>query len=233
MEYNVDGDTMSLKNDFVLFSKTVQEDHSYDIGLVQYTPSLSVMYNPNLLVDYSLVLNKVWVDGNAFMKVYGVAPKVKYVFSSSTMLGGSYSYQKKSTNTSKTQTQALDFTLNYSYSKNISFALSSGLYSEKVQSGTFSAYDIVNFSLSTAYMYMPTLIFTPKLVWYDKKFQKKDPSYLKVQKDNEYLFSFNTTYVYKPNILFSFDYTYTKHISNIPSWEFNKQMITSNVILVF
>ncbi|MFA6136809.1 MAG: tetratricopeptide repeat protein [Sulfurimonas sp.] len=226
---------VNIKNDFVLFSKSLIKDHTKDIGLIQYSPALSVVYNGKILVDYALLFDKIWLSTKPLLSDYGIYPKLKYMYSTSTILGTTFKYQKKFLDTSISEIEALEFTLNRIYSKDIMFTFYTQLYTEKKLSSNLTNInqDMLNIALSASYKYMPTLTFTPKIQWYDKQYKEEDPFYLKKQQDNEYQFLFNTTYSYTKSMLMSLDYMYTDHISNIPSWEFNKHAVTANVILLF
>ncbi|MDO8453202.1 MAG: tetratricopeptide repeat protein [Sulfurimonas sp.] len=226
---------VNIKNDFVLFSKSLIKDHTKDIGLIQYSPALSVVYNGKILVDYALLFDQIWLSTKPLLSDYGIYPKLKYMYSTSTILGTTFKYQKKFLDTSISEIEALEFTLNRIYSKDIMFTFYTQLYTEKKLSSNLTNInqDMLNIALSTSYKYMPTLTFTPKIQWYDKQYKEEDPFYLKKQQDNEYQFLFNTTYSYSKSMLMSLDYMYTDHISNIPSWEFNKHAVTANVILLF
>ncbi|MFA6192360.1 MAG: tetratricopeptide repeat protein [Sulfurimonas sp.] len=226
---------VNIKNDFVLFSKSLLSDRTKDIGLIQYSPALSVVYNGKILVDYALLFDKIWLSTRPLLNDYGIYPKLKYMYSPSIILGTTFKYQKKFLDTSISEVEALEFTLNHIYSKDIMFTYYTQFYTEKKLSSNLTnvSQDMLNIALSASYKYMPTLTFTPKIQWYDKPYKEEDPFYLKEQQDNEYQFLFNTTYSYNKSVLMSLDYMYTEHISNIPSWEFNKHAITANVILLF
>lgn len=228
-------DTMKIKNNFVLFSKSIANNHKNDIALVQYSPALSVIYKKKFLVDYALLFNKIWVHSKPFMTNYAIYPKLKYIYSSSTTLGSGYKYQIKKTDTLRAQDQTLKFHVKNIYSNSLMFMFYGQFFSEKRLSGSLSNvnYNMFNFYLSSSYKYKPTLTFTPKVQWYTKTYKDKNIFYLKKQKDHEYQLSLNTTYSYSKSILLSCDYVYTKHTSNIPSWEFNKQSVTTNVIFLF
>ncbi len=232
--YSFDED-VNIKNDFVFFSKSLFKSHDKDIGLFQYSPALSVVYGGKILVDYALLFDKIWLSTKPLLSDYGIYPKLKYMYSPSTILGANFKYQKKFLDTSISEIEALEFTLNRIYSKELMFTFYTQLYTEKKLSSQLTNInqEIVNIALSAAYKYMPTLTFTPKVQWYDKPYKDEDPFYLKNQQDNEYQFLFNTTYSYSKSMLMSLDYMYTDHTSNIPSWEFNKHAATANIILLF
>lgn len=220
---------INFKNDILVYAKSIATAHDRDIVLAQYSPALSVIHNSKLLVDYALIFSNIWVGYKPMMRFYGVNPKLKFAYSQSLMLSSSYKYQRKITQNFSADINVLDFSLRKIYSDSITLTLYSQFYSEKKASSNLANidYEMLNVSISPAFIYSKELTFTPKLQWYTKSF--KDIN----QEDNEYQYLFNIAYSYSPNILFNLDYAYTDHLSTIPVWEFNKQSITTNVILIF
>ena len=231
----------NFKNDFVLFNKKFFSDHEKDISLIQYTPALSITYNKGkMLIDYAVLYNKIWLHNHPLLVYYGLYPKLKYIYSANTILSCNFKYQKK-VNSKKESSQrdaivtVEEFSLNNIYSDAITLTFYAQLYQEKKVRGDLTNInnDMLNLSFSTAYKYTPTLSIEPKLSWYKKRYKGEDPFYLTKQVDNEYQFALNSTYLYNKDVLFNLSYFYTKHTSNIPSWEFKKHSITANVILLF
>lgn len=230
--YNFSKD-IAFKNDVVVFSKTVTPAHEYDIALAQYSPALSVLHNSKVLVDYAFIFNKIWLNSKPYMTMYGIYPKFNYLYSNATMLGFNLRYQRKSIDLATTDIGALEFTLNHRYNDELMLAFYSEFYKEKRLSGNFIDYDMFNVALSTSYRYTPMFTITPKVQWYNRSYQHEDRWFPATQQDNEYQISLSGIYSYTQNLLFNLEYSYIRNDSNLPNFEFNKQMITSNVIVLF
>jgi pentatricopeptide repeat protein len=237
--YNLD-ESKNIKNDFVFFSKSFFQYHDKDIMMFQYSPALSVMHNSNLLADYALLYNKVFLEKKPLFENIGIYPKFQYVYSEKIHLGGGLKYlEKKHTNGSDKnkdlETALIESSVNYIYSDDIVLNGYAQLSKEKKKRGDLTNLDneMIKFGFSMQYQYLPTLSITPKIQWLSKKYKENDPFYLKKQQDDEYQFSLNALYAYANDILWNLSYVYTDHSSNIPSSKFDKQSFTGNVIFLF
>jgi predicted porin len=125
--------------------------------------------------------------------------------------------------------------MNKLYSDRLSFLIDTQLYRENKLSGSLADanYDMVNFFVNTSYKVRPRLVVSPKLQLQSRNFKEIDPLYLRTRKDNEYQFLLNSTYTLDKNFLFSCDYSYINHTSNIQTWVFSKHVISANMIVAF
>ncbi|MBT5935619.1 tetratricopeptide repeat protein [Sulfurimonas sp.] len=227
---------INFKNNFVFFAKTIVEHHNRDIMLAQYSPAVSVTYNHNkILVDYALLFSKIWLGSKSTMTYYGINPRLTYVFDAYNILSSSFKYQEKNIVTNTSHITELDFSLRRIQSSKTTFLFYTRLAAErKVSDGLQNIdSDLINVAFSTSYCFTPLLSITPKLQYYMKWYKDEDVFYVKKQEDKELQFLLNSTYSISKSSLFSMDYSYMNHISNIPSWEFNKHSLTANIILLF
>ena len=88
-------DTVNFKNDALFYNKGNIGFSQRDIQLVQYSPAISVFYNNKFNIDYSLVLNRIWLDKKPLLSNYAINPKIKYLYSKSLIFGMSLKYQQK------------------------------------------------------------------------------------------------------------------------------------------
>ncbi|QSZ40861.1 tetratricopeptide repeat protein [Sulfurimonas aquatica] len=234
-------DAMNFKNSLILYSKSILEDHDRDIVLAQYTPALAVSYASDFIVDYALSFSRIWLGFKPFITYYGIHPRVKYIYSNTTSLETSLKYQKKDMDLVNTHLGTLDFTLQHIASDKLMLMLYSQLYSERKFSSKFTDidYDMLYVALSGAYRYTVNINLDLKMVYSKREYKDswvQDVNLLNTQEvrsDDEYQFMLNTTYSYSKHVLFNLNYIHTKHFSNIPLREFDKDSITTNVIVLF
>ena len=239
--YRFEDDGYYFKNNMVMFNKQFFNNHDRDIQMAQYIPSLSVVYDDSkVMVDYALLYSNIWLDGSPYVRLFGIYPKLKYIYSANTIVTTGFKYNKKEfigvvNRNRDSNIKFLEFNVDYIYLENAMFSTYMQFYNEKKIGGNLTNIDntMFNFALSIAYKYTPFLTITPKIQWFKKEYKDEDSFYLKKQKDNEYQFLLDASYVYKKNILFDLSYMYMKHKSNIVSWDFDKQSITTNLILLF
>jgi len=239
--YRFEKDGYYFKDNIIAFNKQFFKNHDRDIQMLEYSPALSVVYNKSkVMVDYALLYDNVWLDGDSYIKLFGIYPKLKYVYTANTILSAGFKYVRKEFNKNgdknrNSNIEFVEFNIDYIYSDTIILSSYTQLYNEKKIGGSLTNIDntMLNFALSTSYRYNRFLSIAPKMQWFKKNYNEVDSFYLKKQKDNEFQFLLNTSYRYKKNMSFNLSYMYMKHESNIVSWEFDKQSITTNLILLF
>lgn len=244
--YNLD-EQSAIKNDFLIYSKEFHDDKITDenVKFLSYTPTYSqVLASSKVLVDYSLFLDRLWVESDTYMYSYGIFPKLTYPIQNNFFLESSLKLQKKR------YTQALDKSKNsvvkeisfgskYLYSANTLFGLKCVFSSERETDDKNSQRIDINkniYELQANAIYSINKDFTLNPFFSLKSTHYKDPNSFnnnEKQKDKEYKFGFLSTYTYSPKWLFQFGGDYTKVDSNLQVSEYNKHTLTFNIIRPF
>lgn len=233
-------DTTTLKNDLMLFTKTMnnKKNSSKDIDMVSYTFAVNKLYPNTLSVDYGVFTDALWIDDKSNLKTYGIFPKFKYPINPKLNSSGHFKYQIKRNQTDSNQDSKymeLNYALQYKYLPVLIPSVTTTYTKEKKEQGILTSIDkqSLNLKLSATYMYQPNLSIVPTLSRKDTKYSDTDASYLVKQKDTEYKFGIMNTYIYSPLWLFQAGFDYTNNNSNITSSEYNKHTISFNIIRPF
>lgn len=233
-------DTRILKNDIMLFSKSMNKSRNStkDIKLASYTFSLNELYSNKLSIDYALFTDALWIDDKSNLKSYGLFPKFKFPINKKLNSSGHIKYQIKNNQTNSNQDSnylELNYALKYKYLNNLIPSVVTVYSQEKKEQSVLTSIDkkSINFKLSTTYMLKPNISIVPLVSYKYTNYDDEDTSYLVKRKDTEYKFGLMNTYIYSPKFLFQAGVDYTNNNSNIESNEYSKYTFTFNLIRPF
>ena len=241
-------ETLKYKLDSVLFNKSIFSYHDMDLNLIQITPAVSVVYNKNLIVDYSIFANKIWLSKNPLMTNLGINPKFKYKYSPKLLLNGAFKFQDQKNSSPNgnrdNYTYSLELKAQHLYSKELTFDVKTKLdfvrekNSAEIGDLNEVAYNLYELTLSANYKYTPKIMIAPKLTTYKKYYRDVSISpltglYLYKRSDDEYQIWLSGTYIYSKKMLFTCEYVHSKHGSNYADNKFSKDTLSANVIVPF
>jgi len=241
-------ETVKYKADLVVFDKSIFSYHDMDLFLVQITPALSVSYTKELVVDYAVFVNKIWLSSKPLMSNFGIYPKIKYIFSPTWMIDGAFKFQSQQNDAPNqnrdNNTYTLELGIQNIYTKELTFGIKTkaNIVREKTNAeiGDLNevAYNLYELTLNANYKYTPKIIIAPKLQIYQKNYIEHSISPLSglelyKRTDKEYQMWLSGTYVYNPKMLLTLEYTHVIHDSNYADNRFNKDTLSANVIVPF
>jgi len=232
-----------FKNDFMYFTKVMNnhKNSAKDIDMVSFTPTLSASYTSKLTVDYSVFIDKLYIDDSSNLKTYGIFPKFTYILGKNIITKGYLKYQKKY-NTDKTlsknDSKYIEISNSWQYiaspKLNYSFDFIYSTESQKNhQLNNTIDKDSYNLKLNSTYMLNKKISLSPAFSYKYTKYKEDDIQYLKNIANSEYKLSLMNTYIHSAKWLFQVGGDYTKQDSNVMKNIYNKHTFTFNIIRPF
>ncbi len=236
-------DTMIFKNDFVFYSKTMNnhKNSAQDIDMVSYNPMLHYTYNDGLFVDYSIFIDALWIDDKSNLNTYGLMPKFTYTIDKNTITKGYFKYQIKKNKLDDTKiNDSTYFEINNDWqfvSKigtpyGVSFVYSNEQQDNKQVNNTIDKKSF-NISANSTYIFNNSLSLLSTLSYKYTKYDQNDIFYLKKRTDDEYKLTLMGTYIYSQNWLLQFGTNYTDNHSNLQPNVYDKYTFKLNIIRTF
>ena len=233
-------DTLSIKNDGLVFLKNNVGLSQRNIQFIQYSPALSFKYSKQLNVIYSLLYNHIWLDKTALLTNYAIDTKFKYINSKSLVFGGSLKYQQKLNSDTKSNNRDAayyEMLLNAQMIHSDKFSTLSDIKfsRERKIRGTLSDvdYDLYNLSVALKYKYTNKLALSLKTKLFHKPYLDKYIESKTNRVDDEYQLYLGTTYALSKKYILQTEYIYTDHNSNYNDFEFKKNQLNLNFISIF
>lgn len=234
-------DKSTIKNDFMLFSKSMKDrtNKEKDVQLFSYTPSYSINYGNGLTLDYGIFADSLWLGGSTSIKSFGILPKYTYAKDKNMIFTGQVKYQKKN-NVDKTKdSKYFEVTNSVKYIYNTKVTLGSSFIYAKEAEEDVSRDDInkdsYNFKVNSTYLLNPKFslasTFSYKYSKYKDIQQATNPNTYRV--DDEYKLNLVGTYIYSPKWLFQINTDYTKNDSTYSQNIYKKHTFTFNIIRPF
>jgi len=233
-------DDVYFKNDGLFFAKTFLGLSRRNIQFMQYTPALSVIYNPKFSVDYSLLYSRVWLDMKSLVTNYAIFPKIKYMYSKSFILSASLRYQQKFNDDSNNRGRDAKYSEVFLSAQTIHTDKISSLTEIQVSTErkirgalTDVDYNLYNLTSAVIYKHSKELSLSLKAKAYHKPYLD---DYLPGQDrriDDEYQAYMGATYILNKKYVLQAEYIYTDHQSNYNDFEFKKNTFTLNFISLF
>lgn len=243
-KYLID-ETSSFKNDILLFAKTMNnhKNSDNDIKMISYTPTLNILYEKGLSIDYSIFTDALWIDDKSYLRTYGIMPKFTYTLKKDLIYDGYLKLQDK--NFQKPDDAAKDSRYlelqggaKYLFDKTATYSGSFTYAQERKDSGAQTDVDKDSYSikLSATYLASQKISLAPSLsyknTYYKEKSTFANQSYDN-RKDNEYKIALMSTYVYSEQWLYQLSGDYMKNRSNNDANSYNKNTFTFNLIRLF
>ncbi len=225
-------DDITLKNDFLIYAKSILRDSSKSIGYLSYSPSVDISYD-KVSVQYGAFVDFLRYDNKYYMNTYGINPKLSYLYSSKTKIGLVFKYQNKvnkiDKNKNKDSTNK-SLSLNITNILNTKYTLQTKLKfeDETKEKDGLSNIDYRSTLLSLALQYKKSKRFTlgTAISYNDKKYKDISNIYLKKQENDEYIYNLNSLYLLKNKWVNKIDISHTNVKSNFDSNEYIKNTIS-------
>lgn len=225
---------MLFKTDGVAFGKFMFNNDLNDknIKMVSLSPSLSHQYKENLVFDYGVFIDNLWMGSDNYMQSYGIIPKVSFFKDKQTTIDGQLKYQFKKyqqainkTNDSK----YLELSAKYSFIYNniMTFIPSIIVSNDKADDSSSTGVDNDSYTvgLDSNFIYSPKLFFTPSVNYKNTKYDIRD--------EKQIFIKLGSTYVYSPNWIVQGDVSYTTQDSNDQPYSYTKYNLGINLIRPF
>jgi len=225
-------DDITIKNDFLVYAKSVLEDSYKNVGFLSYSPSVDISYD-KLSVQYGAFVDFLRYENKYYMNTYGINPSLSYLYSSKTKINVAFKYQNKLNKIDENKSKD---SINKSISINVSnilnkqYTLNTKLNfedeSKKDDGLTNIDYKSTLLSLALKYKKSKRFMLGAGISYNNKKYDDVSAVYLKKQENDEYMYSLNSLYLLKNKWLNKIDIAHTDVKSNFVSSEYKKDTIS-------
>jgi len=231
---------VSFKNDFIILGKSFSKDPSSNMRFIQYSPSMHMVHNNTLSVNYAFLYNNIWMDSKLLLKNFAFEPRVTYIYTPQATFNLSAKLQNKmfvnsSTNPDikkrDTYSGALQLEGSYLYSKLLKSSMQLRYVNEIRKKADVSITNVTNQLIDviaySEYKMTDKLSLLLKGAYQYREYSDEN------RKDNEYKATLNTTYALDKSYLLQGVYERTKHDSNDVNMEYDKSTFMLNLITLF
>ena len=231
---------ISLKNNFMFYNKSVNNNSDKNVQFTTYNPALSYSYKNNLIIDYGLFIDRLWFGSVLLLDSYGIVPKVNYKYSNNLIINSFLKYQIKSNKVNSNKDKdskylQFNLSLNKTLSETLRIIPSIVFENERKDGGTLTNidYDSLLVGVGLNYKYSNKISIFPKLTYKEKKYKEIDSNYLVKQKNDEYNYNLTGTYLFDIGVIGQGILNYSDVDSNIEPSKYKKYTVSINFIKPF
>ena len=225
-------DSISFKNNFLVYAKKVLKDSSKNVGFVSYIPSVITLYD-NVSIEYSVFTDFLRYENEYYMNSYGINPQINYVYSSNLQFALLYKYQKKNNKINNNKNKdSIYKSLNvgvvniinnkYTISSSVNFE------NERKENSTLTNVDYNSklFKILLEYKLSKKISISPSILYKNKKYKDININYLKKQINDEYTYNMNVQYIFDNSWMSQTSIVHNNVKSNIDSSSYKKNTIS-------
>ena len=237
-------DSLNIKNDFTLYHRdTFQSIYNTNtIKLLSYNPSLNILYNEKLNIDYGIYGDIMWYGGVKYLSSFALFPKINYIIDKNNNTTTEIKLQKKfyrqSTNKDK-NSKYIEIKSKLTKNINDKVSLSPTItFSRERMINTKSTQTRVdnfafNFSSSLNYMLTDKFLLNPSISYKYTLYDDTNIFYQTKEEDHKYSIGLSSTYIFNPTWIIQGTSSYTRQDSNVRPYDYKKYSYGINIIRTF
>ena len=235
-------DLMEIKTDGMFFGKFMFDSDlkEKNIKMGGIASALSIQHQENLILEYGVFLDNLWVGGENYMQSYGIFPKVHFLKDPKTVVDGHFKYQKKlyqqQTNKQKNSNYS-EIGVTYKFAYDEKFTLIPNIFISKENASNKEAIGVDNNAFGIGFgvniLQTPKWFLMPSSNYKITKYEDIDTSYLKKQEDKELSIKLSSTYIYSSLWIVQGELGHTIQSSNIEPNQYTKHNFGINLIRSF